>query len=362
VSPARAATPPRLTIVDVGHGNSAVLRDGRSVTVIDAGPGSSLLEFLTAEGIREIDVVLLSHADKDHIQGLIGLLTSGIVTIGLVRLNSDAAKGSRLWDDLAYALDDAQRDGKLRFEVSLTDAHTGQLDTPSVRIEILAPSAYLATRGPGSTDRHGRPLTSNSTSAVIRLLSKRKRPIAILMGDLDEVGFLNLSERGHDVKAPVLVFPHHGGHSDAAQDMAFAEKIVSAVDPQTVVFSIGRGYYDTPLPEVITGVRRGAPSARIVCTQLSERCAIRPPSHAKHLTSAFARGRDDRHCCGGSIVVSAAGAVTPNAAKHRAFIAAAAPTALCTALCVTVPIRATTPKGARTGAPRPRKRARKRAP
>ncbi len=36
-----------LTILDVGHGNSAVLVDSEGVVVIDAGLKSSLLEYLT---------------------------------------------------------------------------------------------------------------------------------------------------------------------------------------------------------------------------------------------------------------------------------------------------------------------------
>ena len=51
------AAPDRsLAILDVGHGNCAVLRDRRGVVVIDAGPGSSLLEFLTEHKITNIDV------------------------------------------------------------------------------------------------------------------------------------------------------------------------------------------------------------------------------------------------------------------------------------------------------------------
>jgi hypothetical protein len=37
---------PELIILDVGHGNSAVLRDGASVVVIDCAPGSTLLDTL----------------------------------------------------------------------------------------------------------------------------------------------------------------------------------------------------------------------------------------------------------------------------------------------------------------------------
>jgi hypothetical protein len=36
-----------LTILDVGHGNSAVLADAEGVAVIDAGPKAGLLQYLS---------------------------------------------------------------------------------------------------------------------------------------------------------------------------------------------------------------------------------------------------------------------------------------------------------------------------
>ena len=89
-----------LVILDVGHGNAAVLLDSGKVVVFDAGPGSILLEFLREQNISHIDTVLLSHADKDHIGGLSALLASGTVSIGKVRANTDSLKGSNAWDDL----------------------------------------------------------------------------------------------------------------------------------------------------------------------------------------------------------------------------------------------------------------------
>lgn len=61
-----------VTILDVGHGNAAVVNTGTGIIVIDAGPRTGLLEFLTETGAPKIDALLISHADADHIAGLIG--------------------------------------------------------------------------------------------------------------------------------------------------------------------------------------------------------------------------------------------------------------------------------------------------
>ena len=59
---------PNLTILDVGHGNAAVLADTGGVVVIDCGKGGTLLDYLETVGIKKVDVLLISHADSDHIR------------------------------------------------------------------------------------------------------------------------------------------------------------------------------------------------------------------------------------------------------------------------------------------------------
>lgn len=67
---------PKLSILDVGHGNCAVLLSDELVCVFDAGSRSILNEYLEANGVREIEALLISHADADHIAGAIGLLAN----------------------------------------------------------------------------------------------------------------------------------------------------------------------------------------------------------------------------------------------------------------------------------------------
>src|SRR5689334_13626005 len=108
---------PSLVVLDVGHGNCAVLFDTKGTVVIDAGPSTSLLEFLTDNKIQKIDAILISHADTDHIQGVGQLLATKGFDIGLVKLNTDSLKGSALWDDLLYELDKLNTAKKLDFQV-----------------------------------------------------------------------------------------------------------------------------------------------------------------------------------------------------------------------------------------------------
>ena len=318
----------KLAILDVGHGNSAVL-DDEGIVVIDAGPQAGLLEYLRESEITEINVVLLSHADEDHIAGLLGLLASAEFKIKRVYLNTDSLKTSRIWDDLLYELDLLKRSGQIELGTSLTSGMTGQFDQGSVQIEILGPSSYLAARGPGSRDRLGRKIGTNSVSAVIRLV-KGGQPIALLPGDLDEIGLDALMERGIDMRAPILVFPHHGGRAGNAADMVnFTNRICELVKPERVIFSIGHGN-SYPRLDVVETIRTFNPNIKIACTQLSKQCAGVLPKNNPHHIRVFSKGAEYHRCCAGTIVLDLdAHLWLPNDDEHQSFIANFALTALC---------------------------------
>ena len=89
-----------LTVLDVGHGQCVVLRDTNGVLLFDAGAEATLLDFLERNNINEIDAVLLSHSDADHIAGVVSLLLSESVHVKRLYLNPDADKESETWLDL----------------------------------------------------------------------------------------------------------------------------------------------------------------------------------------------------------------------------------------------------------------------
>ena len=319
-------------ILDVGHGNSAVLVDDKGVVVIDAGPGTALLEFLTQEGVSKIDVLLISHADRDHIKGVISLCESGI-NLGIVQLNTNSEKDTNVWEDMIFELDRENKKGKLQFNVGLTTNDTGKFDKGKIHIEILAPTPYLAAKGPGSTDRCNRNLTSNSVSAVVRL-TKNEIPFILLAGDIDDTGLLNLLEDNTNPIAPIVVFPHHGGKTGKdTESETFTKKLCETIKPEVVIFSNGRGVHATPRKEIAQTIRKVLPNTRIMCTQLSENCSTELRiKKGSHLTTKFAQGREKGKCCAGSIMLDLSKdkvVIKPGEKDHKAFIKKAAPTALC---------------------------------
>ncbi len=129
---------PSLTILDVGHGSCAILAEAGRIIVFDAGPKSGLLEFLRQHQIDTIDLVMISHADRDHIEGLIAILGTNAIAVKTVRLNTDSLKGSDLWDDLLFELDSLQKQGKTDFSPALTENDSGKFNSFEVSLGILS--------------------------------------------------------------------------------------------------------------------------------------------------------------------------------------------------------------------------------
>ena len=320
---------PDISILDVGHGNAAIVRDGEMVLVVDAGSGTSLLEHLQREGITRIFAIMISHADIDHLKGLVALLDQEDIQIDTVYVNSDAKKTSRQWAALVYDLDERKRKGKCDFKVDLTEGISLEL-SESAKVEVIAPRQALAATGPGAIDTYGNRVTTNTISAVIKISLSDRR--ILLTGDLDEVGLKHLVETRVDVSADILVFPHHGGdvspRSDPSRNAEFTKILLSAVKPDLVVFSIGRTKYRNPRPEIVQSVISFS-NCQVMCTQMSRHCL---PNDQKlpsdHLADLYSDGRRRGHCCAGSIRVSPV-SIEPSLSTHGTFVAANASTALC---------------------------------
>jgi competence protein ComEC len=322
---------PELIILDIGHGNCTLLIDTEGVIIVDCAHGATLIETLENLSIREIAHVLISHADEDHIKGIIDLLSHEDIIVRNVYVNSDSSKKGRTWIGMRLALRDARQRFGTRV-LGLTTALTGQLNVGQVEVEIIAPTHELVMGGPTGVDLQGRRLNSNSVSAVIRLVHNSHK-VALLAGDIDRLGLESLLEEECDMRADILVFPHHGGKPGSGDAKAFAQRLCSLVKPNLVIFSIGRGRFGNPRQEIVEGVVASVPEAHILCTQLSQQCAASlPSSEHTHLNSIPAKGRISNSCCGGTVSIKIDGNKTTYAARialHREFIDNKVPTPVC---------------------------------
>jgi beta-lactamase superfamily II metal-dependent hydrolase len=261
---------PFLTILDVGHGNAAVLHDEGGVVVFDTGKGATVGNHLSNMRVRRIHALLLSHADVDHIGGAVTLLLNKSIKIDEVLLNSDASKESSAFEQLRYALAEANcRDGT-RIERRLTTST--KIKRKGADIEILHPPDAIALAGVGGKSTSGKRLTSNSMSAAIRVSRSSKSSI-LLGGDIEYDCLDEWKNSKIQPVASVLVFPHHGGlpgTHDESEATLFGYEITKLVNPKIVVFSNHKTKFGNPRECIIKAIAKATADIYFVCTQLPQ--------------------------------------------------------------------------------------------
>jgi competence protein ComEC len=232
-----------VAILDVGHGDSLLVRTPRGqVIVIDVGTESAgrfaVLPFLRGRGWSAVDALILTHPDEDHIGGAATLIES----LHVRRLLSngalaDSSTGRRL---LARAATRGVRPERLSAGMRLVG--------DGVTFDVLhPPPAYV----PGTAAR------SNDNSLVLRLTHGRFR--ALLAGDLDAAGVPWLLATGQPLRAALLKVPHHG--SDLGDAVGpFLER----VDPIVAALSVG---WMHRLPAASTLRALEATDARVLLTR-----------------------------------------------------------------------------------------------
>ncbi len=199
---------PFLIILDVGHGSAAVLHDEGGTVVFDTGRGAHVGRHLQSVGVKRVQALFLSHADADHIGGAETLLMNKGLHIGEVLLNPDSSKDSVVFEQLRYALAEANHRVGTRITPALTTST--KLQRKGATIEVLHPPDTKALSGVGGKSKSGKRHTSNSMSAAIHV-SRGAKSSVMLGGDIEFDCLDEWKTRGVQVSACVLVFPHHGG-------------------------------------------------------------------------------------------------------------------------------------------------------
>lgn len=229
--------------IDVGQGDAILVLTRPGATVlIDGGPreaGPVVVEYLRAQGIAEIDLVIATHPHEDHIGGLIAVLDAFPVRR---LIDSGQPHTTRTFDDYLSRVERQVEAGRMAFE------------TPEGQAVRLASNVSLTVLGP--VNRMG---SLNDGSVVCRL--DFGQTSFLFTGDAEAAAEAALLSRGANLRADVLKVGHHG--SSTSTGPAF----LSAVSPSHAVISAGAGNaYGHPTPQTLE--RLAAAGARIYRTDL----------------------------------------------------------------------------------------------
>lgn len=217
-----------VAFLDVGQGDAIYIEapNGNQV-LIDGGPGRQVLRTLGRQMPffdRSLDLVLLTHPDKDHVGGLPFVFERMRVSLTATTENTATTGAYRAFEDIVRAK-----------KIPRILARTGMrvvLDR-GVVLEILFP------------DRSTRGWETNTSSIVARL--SYGDTSFLFTGDSPVSIEKYLTEKqGVALKTEVLKLGHHGSRTSSSR--AF----LSAVDPTYAVISAGKdNKYGHPHKEVL---------------------------------------------------------------------------------------------------------------
>jgi competence protein ComEC len=232
----------RITIVDVGQGNAAIIEfPGGTTMLIDGGGfydnnsfdvGERITApFLWRKKIRNIDTLMLTHPDSDHLNGL--LYIAKHFNVKTIRTNHDPGNtlGYQQFQDIIL-------EKKIDYP-SFTEFHRS-FEIGGVHVRILyPPEDFLERKAKESWRDH------NANSMVIQL--KMGEFSCIFTGDIKARSESELiALRGDDLKSQILIAPHHGSKTSSTS------KFIDMVDPETVIFCAGwENRFRLPNEEVV---------------------------------------------------------------------------------------------------------------
>lgn len=202
----------QVSFFDVGQGDAIFIETAQGHQIlIDGGPDNTVLEKLEEEmgfNDKTIDMVILTHPDKDHFGGLVGVLQTYHI------------------DNFVWTGEEKDSDNfrKLKEEIGKVNAfNLGTGDS------IIAGDIALKVLNPdyGYAD-----LDSNDTSIVLRL--KHFDASFMLTGDLTSKLEVKLIKE-NDLRSDILKLGHHGSKHSSS------DIFLKAVSPKYAVAMAGEG-------------------------------------------------------------------------------------------------------------------------
>lgn len=213
-----------VTFLDVGQGDAAIVEASGRTIVIDTGrTGREAGTFLRYLGSRDIDALVLTHADDDHSAGASYLA-------GHFRVRE-------IWDN-----------GLLRYPESLSAISRRSLGrgdvvtAPGIAVQVLHPYPGFYTLDSNGADEE------NNSSLVLRVAGRRHS--FLFTADISAEAEEDLLSLGPYLESSVLKVSHHGSRSSSSPGF------IASVSPALAVISAGRDNpYGHPHKETLRRLR-----------------------------------------------------------------------------------------------------------
>lgn len=236
----------KVITLDVGQGDATVIRfpDRRTMLIdggisrsyydekrqkqVDYDVGERIIEpYLDVHGIRELDLVMLTHPDLDHGGGLAYILQNYPIMriLGIPDMKLESQTHQRL------------RSIAMERDIPYSFPYAGEVMlTPSATLELMHP-----------IDAESTDLMDNDKNDDSLVMKLSYGEVDILFtGDIEVTAENRLLKSQQDLKSEILKVPHHGSGTSSSG------KFLDAVQPRYAIYSLGKGnQFQFPHADVI---------------------------------------------------------------------------------------------------------------
>ncbi|MFZ5952140.1 MAG: MBL fold metallo-hydrolase [Candidatus Rifleibacteriota bacterium] len=248
-----ADAPPllRVTFLDVHQGDCTIIRTAEKTIMIDAGDDNRdaakryIIPYLKKEGIKHIDLAIITHPHRDHFGGFIDLLSA--VTFGEFYYSCDEGVGSE--ETVRGGGNDAviyktMHDIIVQKQIPYVKAKPGdKLDFgKGIKTEVLYCQAGVKA-DPGTDPNK---VNQNENSIIMKVTAGK---ISYLFTGDAEKNAENATIQAHSrkLKSNVLKSGHHGSKTSSSH--AFLDMVA----PEYATISAGKGNsFGHPTPEILS--------------------------------------------------------------------------------------------------------------
>lgn len=219
--------------LDVGQGDSAFIQTPEHHQIlIDGGPDTSALKKLSSLmpfWDRTIDLVILTHPESDHMQGLLDILQRYEADYILWTGVKKSAPEYNTW------LNILAKQKKMGAKIIIAKANQ-EIKAGNVLIDTLYPLESMEGKDMKNT--------SNDTCVVSKLIFGNNS--FLFTGDITSVAEKEIVDSGEDILSDVLKVAHHGSKYSTS------DLFLENVKPEIAVISVGKNNpYGHPTPEVL---------------------------------------------------------------------------------------------------------------
>ena len=221
--PASSAETLYVTYINVGQGDSILIKVGDCDILIDAGTasyGSTVSNYLKNQGVDDIELMINTHPDADHCGGLTAVLNSFVVEE--VWISKDTSKTTAAYKNFVSAI---SKEG-----LTAKQPNAGTVYTYGYMTLTVIYSAYISG-------------DSNNSSIVVMLEYGSFK--FLFTGDVGQVSEPSIINSGYDISCDVLKVGHHG--SKYSSTTAF----LNAIGAEYGVICVGSNTYGHPTADAL---------------------------------------------------------------------------------------------------------------